>query len=337
MMHREIVERRRWLDEVQFMDMVGVTNVIPGPSSTELAMQIGRTRAGWRGLVIAGLAFTLPAALIVLGFAWAYVRFGRTPSGEAILYGTKPVVVMIVTQAVVKLTRVILNDRLLWVVAIALVAAYLLGLHELAILAVGAALVFAARHVRSGDVASPMFLLSIAEVDASELVRILGVFLKVGALLFGSGYVLLAFLERDLVDRLGLITQRELLDAIAVGQFTPGPVFTTATFVGYLIAGLPGAAVASIGIFLPSFLLVALVAPLAARARERPATAALLDGINAASLGLMAAVTLVLSRTAIFDLPTVVLALIAAVLLWRTKVNSAWLVIGAAGLGLLMR
>jgi chromate transporter len=336
MMHREIVERRGWLDEGQFMDMVGVTNVIPGPSSTEMAMQIGRLRAGWKGLVTSGLSFILPAALIVLGFARAYVRYGRTPGGEAILYGIKPVVVMIVVHAVIKLAGAVLRQPILWITAVGAVIAYLIGWHELGILALGAVLVFVTRQMATGGFTSPLFLM-VAPAGTDDLGRIFGVFLKVGALLFGSGYVLLAFLERDLVDRLGLITQQQLLDAIAVGQFTPGPVFTTATFVGYLIADLPGAAVATIGIFLPSFLLVALVAPLAVRARQLPVAAALLDGVNAASLGLMAAVTLVLSRTAIVDVVTVALGVVGALLIWRTKVNSVWLILGAAAVGLAFR
>lgn len=336
MMHREIVERRQWIEAGQFLDMIGVTNVIPGPSSTELAMQVGRLRAGWKGLVTAGLSFILPAASIVLGLAWAYVRYGRTPSGDAILYGIKPVVLMIVANAVIKLAAGALRERILWLTTIGAAIAYVIGWHELGILACGAVLVLVARQMAAGRFRSPLILMA-TPLSTDDLGRLFGVFLKIGAVLFGSGYVLLAFLERDLVDRLGLITQQQLLDAIAVGQFTPGPVFTTATFVGYLIADLPGAAVASVGIFLPSFLLVALLAPLAVRARQLPVAAALLDGVNAASLGLMAAVTLVLSRAAIVDAATVALGLVAALLLWRTRVNSVWLILAGAALGIVLR
>lgn len=333
MMHDEVVTRRGWLDDGRFLDLIGVTNLIPGPNSTEMAMHVGQERAGWRGLVTAGASFIIPASLIVLIFAWAYVEYGDTPGGEAVLYGIKPVVLVIVAQALIKLARSALTGWLNATVAVLAVASYLLGVNELAILAVGAVIVLARRAPAIGGMAAMMPVWIFAQADGPEpasLGRLLVVFLKAGAFLYGSGYVLLAFLQNDLVDGLGVLTQEQLLDAIAIGQFTPGPVFTTATFIGYVLAGVPGAIVATIGIFLPSFLFVGAITPLARRIRERVWTAALLDGVNASALGLMAGVTVQLAGEAVTDPLSFGLAAMTAILLWRTRLNSAWLVIGGA-------
>jgi chromate transporter len=342
MMHDEVVTRRRWLDDQRFLDLVGVTNLIPGPNSTEMTMHIGHERAGWRGLIAAGAAFILPAAVIVLAFAWAYVEYGDTPSGEALLYGIKPVVVVIVAQALIKLGRAAVTGWLTGVIGAAAAAAYLVGFNELAILALGGLLVLTLRSITDAQ------LMSLAPVwglgwlaaaspggDPISLGRLFLVFLKAGAFLYGSGYVLLAFLHNDLVDGLRVLTDQQLLDAIAIGQFTPGPVFTTATFIGYVLAGFPGAVVATVGVFLPAFIFVGAVTPLARRVRERMWTAALLDGVNAAALGLMAGVTSQLVVDALVDPLTVGIGVVAGVLLWRTRVNSAWLVVGGGGVGLL--
>ncbi len=340
MMHDEVVTRRGWLDDQRFLDLIGITNLIPGPNSTEMAMHVGQERAGWRGLVTAGASFIVPAALIVLGFAWAYVEYGGTPSGEAILYGIKPVVVMIVAQALLKLGRSAVKGWLTGIVAVTAGVAYWVGVSELAILAVGGALVLTVRSFRRPGAAMviPVGLGSWSVLQASiaeqvSLGRLFVVFLKAGAFLYGSGYVLLAFLQNDLVSRLQVLTEQQLLDAIAIGQFTPGPVFTTATFIGYVLAGVPGAVVATIGIFVPAFFLVGAVTPLARRIRDRAWTAALLDGVNASALGLMGGVTLQLSGDALVDPITFGIGAGAALLIWRTRLNSAWLVLGGGAVG----
>lgn len=345
MMHDEVVTRRRWMTEQHFLDLVGATNLIPGPNSTEMAIHIGYERAGWRGLLAAGLCFIMPAVLIVVTLAWLYVEYGSTPQGDALMYGIKPVIIAIVVQALYKLLPSALKGPLLAAVGVGALAAYLLGVNELVVLFGGALLVVAMQAVRRFPQGAALLLplvglpRGLAQAAGDSLItldRIFGVFLKVGALLYGSGYVLLAFLRNDLVLNYGWLTDQQLLDAVAIGQFTPGPVFTTATFIGYLLAGIPGALVATIGIFLPSFLFVALLARLMPYLRKSSWTAAFLDGVNVAALGLMAGVTWQLGRAALIDLPTVLLAIVAAVLLFRFKINSAWLVLagGLIGLGL---
>jgi chromate transporter len=341
MMHDEVVTRRGWLDDRRFLDLMGVTNLIPGPNSTEMAMHVGHERAGRRGLFTAGVSFIVPAALITLAFAWAYVEFGATPGGEAILYGIEPVVVVIIAQALAKLGPSAIQGWLTGAIAVAAVITYLVGVNELLILAAGAGLVLVLRTSIRSDLlalaavgAGGWATAEVAGTDQISLGRLFLVFLEVGAFLYGSGYVLVAFLQHDLVDQLGVLTQDQLLDAVAIGQLTPGPVFTTATFVGYVLGGLPGAVVATFAIFLPAFVFVAAVTPLVRRVRDRMWTAALLDGVIAAALGLMAGVTLQLSRVALVDLFTVGVAAGAALLMWRTRVNSAWLLLlgGLAGL-----
>ena len=344
LMRREVVERRRWLTDAQLLDLIGITNLIPGPNSTEMAMHVGRLRAGGIGLVVAGLSFILPAAVIVLGLAWAYVAFGSTPTGEALLYGVKPVIVAIVAVALVAFARTALTTPMRFGVAAAVAILWVLGVNELVLLAAGALAVAGTRLGTRHRWAAAGVVLPAAGVAASvNLVTLAGVFLKAGALLYGSGYVLLAFLRGDLVERLGWLTDAQLLDAVAIGQVTPGPLFTTATFIGYVLAGIPGAAVATVAIFLPAFVFVALIGPLADRIRDRPLTAALLDGVNAAALGLMAAVSVQLGASALIDPLTVVLAAGAVALLLIGRVSSVALVaigglIGlaasAAGIGL---
>ena len=344
MMHDEVVTRRGWLDDQRFLDLIGVTNLIPGPNSSEMAMHVGQDRAGWRGMVTVGASFILPAALIVLAFAWAYVEYGDTPSGEALLYGIKPVVVVIVAQALSKLGRSAIRSPLSGVIGVAATTAYLVGLNELAILALGGLVCLTLRSASRAQFLSlaPVWgaggLAAAAPgVDPLPLGRLFLVFLKAGAFLYGSGYVLLAFLHNDLVVGFQVLTDQQLLDAIAIGQFTPGPVFATATFIGYVLAGIPGAIVATLGIFLPSFLFVGAITPLARQIRDRVWTAALLDGVNAAALGLMAGVTFQLGVDALADPLTVAIGAAAAVLLWRTGLNSTWIIAGGAALGLLAR
>jgi chromate transporter len=339
MMHDEVVTRRQWLDDQRFLDLIGVTNLIPGPNSTEMAMHVGHERAGWRGLITAGASFIVPAALIVLAFSWAYVEYGDTPNGEALLYGFKPVVVVIVAQALIKLGRSAVNGWVTGAIGLASGVTYLIGVNELLILALGGAIVLIVRNLERSHLIALLPIGGWAAAhttfaDPVSLGRLFLVFLKAGAFLYGSGYLLLAFLQNDLVHRLGVLSQQQLLDAIAIGQFTPGPVLTTATFVGYVVAGLPGAVVATIGIFLPSFVFVGAITPIARRARDRAWTAALLDGVNASAVGLMAGVALQLSGDALADPITFGIAAVTALILWRTRINSAWLIAGGGAIGL---
>jgi chromate transporter len=337
MMEDEVVRRRRWLTRDEFLDYVGATNLIPGPNSTELAIHIGHARAGWPGLVVAGAAFILPATIIVACLAWAYVRYGALPGVVHAFGGVKPVVIAIVAQALWRLARTAVRSLELAMIGVAAVVATVLGVNELIVLAAGGLIAAFLSRPRSrlAILSVPPIGIAVASGAASVgLWPLFGVFLKTGAVLFGSGYVLLAFLRADLVDRLHWITQQQLLDAVAVGQITPGPVFTTATFVGYLVAGGAGAAVATFGIFLPAFFFVAVSGPLVPRIRRSPIAGAALDGINVASLALIAVVTWVLARSAIVDATTAGLAIVSAALLFRYRVNSVWLVAGGALLGL---
>ena len=344
MMEDEVVRRRRWMTRERFLDLLGATNLIPGPNSTEMAIHIGYLRAGWSGLLLAGTCFILPAALIVSGIAWAYVRFGALPQALAVLYGIKPVIIAVVVQALWGLGKTAVKTRFLGFVAVGALGASLLGVNELAILFAGGMVVALWRWAmerRHAGVSVFMPLLGTAAATAPVaagvtfgLWPLFLVFLKIGSVLFGSGYVLLAFLRADLVERLGWLTEAQLLDAVAVGQMTPGPVFTTATFIGYVLGDGIGALVATVGIFLPAFVFVALSGPLVPRIRRSKTAGAVLDGVNVASLALMAAVTISLARAAIVDVPTAVLALIAALLLLLLRINSAWLVLGGAGAGI---
>lgn len=340
LMREELVRRRGWVSDQRFADLMGATNLIPGPNSTELAIHLGHDRGRWRGLVAAGVCFILPAALIVGVLAWAYVEYGETPAVESVLYGVVPVVVAIVAWALVGLARTVLASRWLALLAGAALAAYLLGAPELAVLFGGAAIAAVAHAARAlarrGDHALlGLPLLAVAVTPDGRLLELFWTMLKIGAVLYGSGYVLIAFLEGDFVDRLGWVTQQQLLDAVSIGQVTPGPVFTTATFLGYVIAGLPGAVVATVAIFLPSFVFVGLLTRLTDWLRSRAWTAALLDGLNATALALMAGVSLQLGRTGLVDVLTVALALGTLVLLWRTRLNSAWFIAAGAAVGVL--
>jgi chromate transporter len=334
LMRREVVERRGWLTDGEMVDLVGVTSLIPGPNSTELAMLVGLQRAGRAGLLVAGVAFILPAAAIVLLLAWAYVTYGATPAGEALLYGVAPVIVAIVVAAVVAFARAALGSPLALALAVAVALLWLVGVNEIVLLAGGALVMAVARLGARSPIAALLAPLAAGGAAAVDLLTLGAVFLKAGALLYGSGYVLIAFLRGDLVERLGWLTDAQLIDAVAIGQVTPGPLFTTATFVGYLLAGLPGAMVATVAIFLPAFVIVALVGPWVARVRDRPVTAALLDGVNAAAIGLMAAVSIQLGATAFRDPLTVGIGVVAAAGLLVGRVPSVLLVLagGAAAL-----
>ena len=339
MMREEVVARRRWMSEEEFLDLFGATNLIPGPNSTELAIHLGRTRAGWRGLTVAGVCFILPAALIVLVFAALYARYGTTPAVENLLYGITPVVIAVVAVALWNLLRAAVKGPLTAVVGAAALVLYLLGVPEIPLLAAGALFVLLVRSVRSQQGLFsflPLGLLIQAPGIFPSLGQLFLSFVKIGSVLFGSGYVLLAFLRSEFVAS-GLLSSQELLDAVAVGQVTPGPVFTTATFIGYLLGGVPGAVLATVGIFLPAFVFVAITGPLIPRLRSSPVAARILDGVNVTSLALMAGVTWQLGRAAIIGPVTALISALALLLLLRFKVNPAWLVLGGGAAGLLYR
>jgi chromate transporter len=343
------VRHRRWLTHDEFLDLLGATNLIPGPNSTEMAIHIGHRQAGWPGLLVAGTSFILPAALIVTAFAWAYVRYGSLPSVAGVLYGVKPVIIAVVLQALWSLGRAAIKTKFLAAVAVAGVVLTFLRVHELLVLFAGGLVVglgqLVLRRTISGkqllSLTSTPYALTLFQIGAAAsapfgLWPLFLFFLKVGAVLYGSGYVLLAFIRADLVERWHWLTETQLLDAIAVGQVTPGPVFTTATFIGYVLSGTRGAIVATVGIFLPAFFFVAVSGPLVPRIRKSLTAGAFLDGVNAAALALMLVVTYQLGRAALVDLKTIILALVSALLLLRFRVNSAWLVLGGAIVGWLL-
>jgi chromate transporter len=349
MLRDEIVSRRGWMSDAYFLDLLAAANLIPGPNSTELVIHAGYHRAGRLGLTVAGLLFILPAALITLIFAWIYKQYGTTPQLEAILYGVKPVVIAVILQAIVGLGRAIAISPLLIASSAVAFALSLAGVNELAVLlGTGLAVMTVRTLATNRGLTLALTLPSWQSILArgSDLVPVLATagepysplrlfleFLKIGATLYGTGYVLLSFLQQDFVEKLGWLSEQQLLDAVAVGQFTPGPVFTTATFVGYLVGGWGGAALATIGIFLPAFLLVAVTHPLVPKLRTLPRAASFLDGVSAAAVGMMASVTLVLGRAALTTPLTWALAIAAAILLIRFRVNSAWLILGGGLVG----
>jgi len=350
MMEDEFVTRRHWLTREQFLDRLAAANLIPGPSSTEMAIFIGYEKRGWPGLLVAGCAFILPAAIMVGAIAWAYVRYGALPQVSGILYALKPVVIAIVVQAFWKLGRTALKTR--WLALVGLVAAvlYAMRVHEILVLLLAALLALVPlifhdlRRLRRVSalvlvprVPARLFGVLAAAVAPFGFWRLFLVFAKIGAVLFGSGYVLLAFLRADLVDRLHWLTERQLLDSVAIGQITPGPVFTTATFIGYLIGGVRGAVAATVGIFAPAFVFVALSGLVIPRIRRSKIAGVMLDGVVVGSLALMGVVAWQLGRAAIIDWATLLIAVVSAALLLTLRVNSAWLIAAAAVFGWLYR
>lgn len=348
MLEDEVVERRRWMSRQHFLDLVGATSLVPGPNSTEMMMHIGYERGGWPGLLISGALFVLPAAVITGVLAFLYVTFGTAPQLESLLWGVKPAVLVIILAATWKLGRKAMKSWREAVIGLAVAVAVLMGVNELLALFVGAFLGTAWLMVTRGLFTDGNLLLlpilasvGVMADPATETVPVtlkaLGLFfLKVGAVLYGSGYVLVAFLEGDLVERFGWLTSEQLLDAIAIGQMTPGPVLTTATFVGYLLLGVPGAAVATVAIFFPSLVFVGLLNPWVPKLRTRPWTGAFLDSVNAAALALMATVIVKLGLVTLVSWQAWVLVAVSAVALFRFRVHSAWLVLGAGLLGFLM-
>jgi chromate transporter len=342
MMEDEVVARRGWLTREQFLDFLSAANLIPGPTSTEMAIHVGRMQAGWPGLVVSGGCFILPSAVLVVALAWAYVRFGSLPQVGGVLYGVKPIVIAVIAQAVFKLGKSAVKSTWLGAVGALAVLAFARGVDELAVLAGGGLLAGLAHWIQAGreGKSSPApAILTLAGMSAASVAvpfslgALFLVFLKIGTILFGGGYVLVALIRSNLVVRLGWISERQLLDAVAMGQVTPGPISTAATFIGYLLGGLPGAAVATIAMFLPAFFFVAVSGPLIPRLRRSPFAGATLDGVNVAALALIIVVTWQLFRTAVVDWTTLFLAALSLVLLVRYRVNSVWLVLGGAVIG----
>jgi chromate transporter len=356
MMEEETVRRRHWLSREKFLDLMGAANLIPGPSSTELAIYIGYVQAGWSGLLLAGVCFILPAAFLVTALAWVYVQYGSLPQVAGLLYGVKPVIIAIILQALWNLGRSAVKTKYLAIVGFGALALSILGINPLFVILGVGSVTGIGRWItdrkKGGRPRLPvLFLLCLVPMVAyavqtgGEHVRpassmfglwpLFLIFLKIGSVVFGSGYVLLAFLRTDLVAGLHWITDAQLLDAIAIGQVTPGPVFTTATFIGFLLAGPVGALVATVGIFLPAFVLVAISGPLIPRIRRSPVAGAFLDGVIVASLALMTFVTYELGMAALIDIVTIIMAIVSAVLLIRFRINSAWLVLLGAVVGVL--
>jgi len=345
MMEAEFVARRKWLTHEEFLDRLGAANLIPGPSSTEMAIHIGFLKRGWPGLIIAGCCFILPAAIMVTLIAAAYVAYGNLPRVSGILYGLKPVVIAVIVQAFWKLAKSAVKNKYLAVIGIAAMVASALQVSNLAVI-LAAGVVALLPHVWKKIHASPASFLagilpwhraaSVASLVAGpallfpvSLWRLFLTFTKIGSVLFGSGYVLLAFLRADFVVRLGWLSEKQLLDAVAVGQITPGPVFTTATFIGYLVAGVKGAAVATVAIFLPGFFLVAASGPIINRVRSSAAAGAFLDGVIVGSLALMGVVAWQLGRQSLVDIFTACVFLLSLFLMLRTRVNPLWIMAGA--------
>jgi len=344
MMEDEVVSRRHWLTREQFLDFLGATNLIPGPNSTEMAIHVGRSRAGLPGLLVAGSSFILPSAVMVTALAWAYVRFGSLPEVSGVMYGVKPIVMALIVQAVFKLARTAVKSTWLAAVGVLTALATALGVDQMAVLAGGGlvtGIIYWLRFRRRSSSMATFLTGGVALTGAAgssfavpfSLTTLFLVFLKIGAILFGGGYVLVALIRSNLVAHLHWISERQLLDAIAMGQVTPGPISTTATFIGFLLGGVRGAAIATIAIFLPAFFFVAISGPLVPRLRQSPLAGAVLDGVNVAALALIAVVTWQLLRAAVVDWTTLVLAALSFFLLLRYRINSVWLMLGGAVVG----
>jgi chromate transporter len=344
MMRRELVDRRKWISEQDFLDLFGIMNLIPGPSSTEMVIALGYGRAGWPALILVGVLFILPAMLMILALSWAYVRYGTLPAAQWILYGMNPMVIAIIADALLSLGRTALKTASLALMAVASLVLYFWGVSIVAII-VSTALLTAivgysqTKRLQRGSGIFPVVgggagvAIAAASAIPFSMTRLFLTFLKIGAVSYGGGYVLLAFLRADFVAHLHWLTDKQLLDAVAAGQITPGPVFASATFVGYLTGGLKGALLATLGMFLPSFILIAIVFPFIPKLKGSAGTRIFLDGINAVTVGLMTAVSWQLARGAILDAFTAVEAIAGLLILRRFQINSAWLILGGLAAG----
>lgn len=350
MMEDEVVTKRRWMTREHFLDLVGATNLIPGPNSTEMAIHCGFHRAGWPGLIVSGVCFIVPAVTLTGALAYLYTEYGQVPALEPFIYGIRPAVIAVIIGAVVKLGKKALKNRTLGVIGTGVAAAALLGLSEIAAILGGGLIGMiwlnaakAAQGKKAAAVAAPypwaaggwpLAAITVPAGIAVSASQLFLSFLKIGCILFGSGYVLIAYLQGEFIDRLGWLTQSQLLDAVAIGQFTPGPVLSTATFIGYQLQGVQGALLATLGIFLPSFVFVAVLNPLIPKMRRSPWVSQFLDAVNISAVGIMAAVTVTLLTGAVSDWRTGLIAAgsILAVIFIR-KLNVLWLVLGGSVAG----
>ncbi len=350
MMRHEVVERRQWLTDKDFLDLLAATNLIPGPNSTEMAIHLGYKHGGKAGLIVAGACFILPASLIVAAIAWTYKQYGDTPQLDWLMYGIGPVVIAIIVQALFKLGRSAITQIPHALLGTAVLVLALNGTNELLLLMIGAIIgllmttgrwIGMTAMLTSLATATQAIYLSAQVVTAEAvpftLTRLTLFFAKVGSILFGSGYVLVAFLRADLTERWGWLTDQQLIDAVTIGQITPGPVFTTATFIGYLLGGWSGAVLATLAIFIPGFIFVALSQPLIPKLRNSRPLSGVLDGIVVASFGLMAAVTWQLAQTLFIDIHTGIIGLATLVILMTWKPNSTWLILAGAAVGWLLQ
>jgi len=340
----EVVTRRKWLSDQDFLDLLGATNLIPGPNSTEMVIHIGLRRAGWIGFLLAGTCFILPAMSIVLILAWLYANYGTTPQSGWLMKGIQPVVIAIIIQALWGLGQKAIKGTRTAFAGLAALILYFLNLHPILILLICGSLVMVfenAKRLRSYNMTCALLIGGSSLVPLGVAPFSLGLlfltFLKIGAVLYGSGYVLLAFLHADFVARLGWLTEGQLLDAIAIGQVTPGPVFTSATFIGYLLGGIPGAILSTVAIFLPAFIFVAASSVWLPRLRNSPWLASLLDGVNVASLGLMAGVTWQLARSSLNNPAGILLLIISGTLLVKYNINTTWMIFAGALVGYLLQ
>jgi chromate transporter len=341
MMEDEVVKKRKWLSPEHFLDLVGATNLIPGPNSTEMSMHIGNERAGWKGLIVAGICFITPAVIITAIFAWAYQSYGHLPEVEPFLYGIKPAIIAVIVALMISLGKKALKTIELGIIGVIAAVLVLYGINEILVLfgagLIGILLHLAKKSKQTAKAIIPFFFLQVNPVTAElSAWKIFWIFLKIGSILYGSGYVLFAFLDVELVSR-GWLTKQQLTDAIAVGQFTPGPVFSSATFIGWQMMGAWGAIAATIGIFLPSFLFVALLNPLIPKLRKSSIMSAFLDTVNIVSVSIILAVCVELAKLSITDWKTVTIAVAGfGTMMFFKKINTAWIILGGAVVGYLL-
>ena len=343
MMQQEVVSKRKWLTEQHFLDLIGATNLIPGPNSTEMAIHIGNERGGWKGLIVAGLCFILPAVFITGFFAWGYKQYGQLPEIQLFIYGIKPAIIAVILAAVYPLAKKSLKSILLAIIGIVVLLLSFLDINEIYLM-FGAGLfallwyIVRNERLKNTTVFIPLTLMQVSSttVLTATNMNLFWIFLKIGAILYGSGYVLFAFLDAELVAT-GLLTRQQLIDAIAVGQFTPGPVFSSVTFIGYQINGLSGAVVATIAIFLPSFIFVALLNPLVKKMRGSKPFSAFLDAVNIASVAIIISVCYAMAKDTVTDWRTILIAIISlAITFGFKKINSAFIVLGSSIFGFIL-
>lgn len=339
MMEEQVVRKRQWISPEHFLDLVGATNLIPGPNSTEMTMHCGHERAGWKGLVVAGACFIVPAVIITGVIAWAYQRYGSLPEVRPFLYGIKPAIIAVIVALMISLGRKALKSTVLGIIGALSLLITLLGVNEIYVLfgagITGILLHLIRRRTRGALSLSPAMLLLAPAANMSGW-KLFFIFLKVGSILYGSGYVLFAFLDGELVST-GLMSKQQLIDAIAVGQFTPGPVFSAATFIGWQLGGPAGAIAATVGIFLPSFVFVAFLNPVIPQLRKSPLMSAFLDTVNIASVAIIFAVAVEMTEASVRDWRGILIAVLGFVVsFFFRNVNTAFIVIGGAVLGYLL-